>query len=110
MLAGTAMTIDRHSIVEVPIYKELNLTLVEQLAHLAEQVEIDDPIDWAMLEIEEHDAYMLMASNVLEMYLSEHKDHRDMVMLATTVKLVVENLVLNMRLIEATRNRDERDV
>lgn len=101
------MTIDRHSIVEVPIYKELNLTLVEQLAHLAGQVEVDDPIDWAMLEIEEHDAYMLMASNVLEMYLSEHKDHRDMVMLATTVKLVVENLVLNMRLIEATRNRDE---
>lgn len=87
------------------------MTLVEQLAHLAQQVEVDDPIDWGMLEIEEDDAYMLMASNVLEMYLSEHKDHREMVMLATTVKLVVENLVLNMRLIEAIRNgRDERNV
>ena len=83
------------------------MTLVEQLAHLASQVEIDDPIDWGMLEIVEHDAYMLMYSKVLEMYLSEHKDHRDMVMLATTVKLVVENLVLNLRLIEAIRNRDE---
>ena len=83
------------------------MTLVEQLAHLASQVEIDDPIDWGMLEIEEHDAYMLMSSKVLEMYLSEHKDHRDMVMLATTVKLVVENLVLNLRLMEAIRNRDE---
>ena len=87
------------------------MTLVEQLAHLAQQVEVDDPIDWGMLEIEEDDAYMLMASNVLEMYLSEHKHHREMVMLATTVKLVVENLVLNMRLIEAIRNgRDERNV
>jgi hypothetical protein len=83
------------------------LTLVEQLAHLAQQVETDDPIDWGMLEIDEKDAYLLMASNVLEMYLSEDKDHRDMVMLATTVKLVVENLVLNLKLMEAIRNRDE---
>jgi hypothetical protein len=83
------------------------LTLVEQLAHLASQVEIDDPIDWGMLEIGEHDAYMLMSSKVLEMYLSEHKDHREMVMLATTVKLVVENLVLNLKLMEAIRNSDE---
>ena len=83
------------------------MTLVEQLAHLAQQVETDDPIDWGMLEIDEKDAYLLMASNVLEMYLSEDKDHRDMVMLATTVKLVVENLVLNLRLMEAIRNRDE---
>ena len=80
------------------------MTLVSQLAHLASQVEVDDPIDWGMLEIKEHDAYMLMASNVLEMYLSEHKDHRDIVMLATTVKLVVENMVLNMRLLEAIGN------
>jgi len=83
------------------------MNLVEQLAKLAMQVEIDDPIDWGMLEIREEDAYMLMSSNVLDMYLSEDKDSRDMIMLATAVKLVVENYVLNLRLMEMSRNGTE---
>jgi len=83
------------------------MNLVEQLAKLAMQVEIDDPIDWGMLEIREEDAYMLMSSNVLDMYLSEEKDSRDMIMLATAVKLVVENYVLNLRLMEMSRNGTE---
>jgi len=83
------------------------MNLVEQLAKLAMQVEIDDPIDWGMLEIREEDAYMLMSSNVLDMYLSEDKDSRDMIMLATAVKLVVENYVLNLRLMGMSRNGTE---
>jgi len=52
-----------------------------------------------MLEIDEHDAYTLMATGVLENYLTTDSDDRDMVMLATVVKLTVENFVLNLKII-----------
>lgn len=80
------------------------MTLVDQLAKLAMSVEIDDPIDWGMLQLSEESVYRLMSSNVLEMYLSEDKDSREMIMLATTVKLVVENYVLNLKLMESIQN------
>ena len=80
------------------------MTLVEQLAKLAMAVEIDDPIDWGMIQLNEESVYRLMSSNVLEMYLSEDKDSREMIMLATTVKLVVENYVLNLKLMESIQN------
>lgn len=76
------------------------MTLVEQIAALAQEVESGDPIDWGMLAINEDDAYKLIAAGVLEMYLSGDKDQRDMILLATTVKLTVENFVLNLKLAE----------
>lgn len=76
------------------------MTLVERIAALAQEVESGDPIDWGMLAINEDDAYKLIAAGVLEMYLSGDKDQRDMVLLATTVKLTVENFVLNLKLAE----------
>lgn len=77
------------------------MNLVEQLVDLAEHIELSDPIDWGMLEINEHDAYGLMANGVLESYLSTDADSRDMMLLATTVKLTVENFVLNLKLQQA---------
>lgn len=74
------------------------MNLVEQLVLIAEEIETADPIDWGMLEIGEHDAYTLMATGVLENYLNTDSDDRDMVMLATVVKLTVENFVLNLKL------------
>lgn len=76
------------------------MTLVDQIAALAQEVESGDPIDWGMLAINEDDAYKLIAAGVLEMYLSGDKDQRDMILLATTVKLTVENFVLNLKLAE----------
>jgi len=75
------------------------VNLVEQLVLIAEEIETADPIDWGMLEIDEHDAYTLMATGVLENYLTTDSDDRDMVMLATVVKLTVENFVLNLKII-----------
>jgi len=77
------------------------VNLVEQLVLIAEEIETADPIDWGMLEIDEHDAYTLMATGVLENYLTTDSDDRDMVMLATVVKLTVENFVLNLKLANA---------
>lgn len=65
---------------------------INQLIEIAKEVEIGDPFDWADVQIDEDEAYRLMAMNVVEM------DIKPEIMLACIVKLCVENLVLNTRL------------
>ena len=65
---------------------------VDQLVEIAREVEVGDPFDWADVSIDEDTAYRLMAMNILEINMSKE------IMLATIVKLCVENLVLNTRL------------
>jgi hypothetical protein len=76
------------------------MTLTEQLATLAQEIEMSDPIDWGMLSINEEDAYKLIAASVLDNYLLTDKENRDILMLATVVKLVVENFVLNLKILK----------
>ena len=68
---------------------------VDLLVELATQVEMEDPIDWGMLAIGEHDAYKLMAAHVIEM------NNDDLTNKAIIVKLLVENFVLNLKLMES---------
>ena len=68
---------------------------VDLLVELATQVEMEDPIDWGMLAVSEHDAYELMAAHVLEM------NNNDLTNKAIIVKLLVENFVLNLKLMES---------
>jgi hypothetical protein len=70
---------------------------VETLVALAMELEIEDPIDWGMLAISEEDAYRLMATHVLEM------TNDDLTNKAIIVKLLVENFVLNLKLMEARK-------
>ena len=79
------------------------MTLVEHLVELAMDIESEDPIDFGMLQISERSAFELMANGVLDYYLSNGKDERDMILLATTIKLTVENLVLNLKLLNKER-------
>lgn len=67
---------------------------IEILVELAKEAEIGDPFDWADVAIDEEEAYRLMAMNVLEM------DMDPKIMMATIVKLCVENMVLNVRLMQ----------
>ena len=76
------------------------MTLVQQLVELAQEIESEDPIDWGMLSVSEHDAYGMIATSVLENYLNTDADSRDIMMLATVVKLTVENFVLNLKLLK----------
>ena len=71
---------------------------VKMLVDLAQEMEIKDNIDWGMLNIREVDAYELMANSVIDQFLSVNDQHKDTVMMATIVKLLVENFVLNLRL------------
>ena len=83
------------------------MTLVEQLVELAQEIESEDPIDWGMLSVSEHDAYGMIATSVLENYLNTDADSRDIMMLSTIVKLTVENFVLNLKLYVSSQNQSE---
>lgn len=79
------------------------MNLTEQLVALAKEIETNDPIDWGMLSINEDNAYTMIASSVLENYLQLQPEERDMMLLATTVKLTVENFVLNLKLLNGSK-------
>lgn len=70
------------------------MTDVELLADLAMEVESTDPIDWGMLAIDERSAFLLMASSVIE------RNDDDITNKAVIVKLLVENFVLNLKLMK----------
>jgi hypothetical protein len=69
---------------------------VDKLVELAKEVENEDPIDWGMLSIDEDTAYRIIASQVLEIYNTNDQ----LTMLASITKLIVENFVLNMKLMQ----------
>ena len=71
---------------------------IDQLADLAQEVELGDPIDWGMLSVDENTAYRIMASSVLEQFLGLKEEERMTVALGTITKLLVENFVLNLKL------------
>ena len=71
---------------------------VDQLVEIAEAIELGDPIDWGMLSVDEHDAYLFLATGILENYKASDPADRELMMLASVVKLTVENFVLNLQL------------
>lgn len=78
------------------------MTLLDQLIQLAKEIENVEPIDWGYVALDEDATYDLLGNSVLDMYLNMDKDDREMVMLATVVKLVVENFVLTTKLMTDT--------
>lgn len=71
---------------------------VKQLAELAMEAEISDPIDWGLLNVSEREAFEMMASQVLEQMFNVPENERAVVAMATMTKLLVENFVLNLQL------------
>lgn len=74
---------------------------ISYIIDLAKQVESQDNIDWGMLRIDEDQAYRLVTLNTLEALKDKYNDpsFRD-VIIATIIKLVVENFTLNLKLQE----------
>ena len=66
---------------------------VKLLVELAKEGALMDPIDWGELNITEDQAYIMMATHVLEMERNHLTDG------AIIVKLLVENFVLNLKLL-----------
>lgn len=71
---------------------------VNQLAELAQEADLKDPVDWGLLTVDEKTAYNLMAASVLEQFSGIKGDEQLVIAMATITKLLVENFVLNLRL------------
>lgn len=79
--------------------KEITKTeYVGILVDLAQEVDIKDSIDWGMLNVNEQQAFELMANSVVDQIHSLPEDQREIIMMASLTKLLVENFVLNARL------------
>lgn len=72
---------------------EITNEAVANLVMLAKEGDSIDPIDWGDLNITEDQAYIMMATHVLEMERNHLTDG------AIIVKLLVENFVLNLKLL-----------
>lgn len=70
----------------------------KELADVAMESEITDPIDWTGLNISERAAYEMMASHALQLYVTIGPSSRDAVLLSIITKMLVENFVLNLKL------------
>jgi len=78
---------------------------LSELVDLAQRVESEDPIEWGLLTISENDTYSMLGSSILEQYMEWLKDpDKDKIMLATILKLVVENFVLNYEKLTRMKN------
>lgn len=71
---------------------------IRKIAALAKQSDSTLKIDWSQLEITEDQAFVMMASNVIEQLESVPDEHLIMVCQATMTKLLVENFALNLKI------------
>jgi hypothetical protein len=71
---------------------------VDYIVSIAQEIESEDPIDWGMLAIDETAAYKLMSANVIDMFDKYDKSILNDMLVATVVKLVVENFTLQLKL------------
>ena len=69
---------------------------VAQLAELAKEAQLNDPIDWGELPLEEQATFELMASSVVEQFNELPNDQQLWIAMGTIVKLLVENFVLKL--------------
>lgn len=67
--------------------------LLKLIIELAQETDREDSIDWSELNITEREAFVMMASHVRDMDLDL------LTARAIIVKLLVENFVLNLRLL-----------
>ena len=73
------------------------LLSLDQLIEIARAVELEDPVDWTNIKLDQDMVYRLVASQVYEMQQS-WTDNREEIMMASMVKLVVENFILNLQI------------
>ncbi|MFO1346526.1 MAG: hypothetical protein U1E85_09535 [Rhodocyclaceae bacterium] len=76
----------------------------EALATLIREIEVEDPIDYGDLPYDEDDLRLLVCNHIRE--IAEQaaqlgEENRMTVLLAVAAKLVLENLVLNVKLMQA---------
>jgi hypothetical protein len=75
---------------------------VEDIVGLVEEIDSQDPIDWAMLSIDEHAATELIVNSVVDNWNNQWRHFpepdRVQILIATIAKLTLENFSLNVKL------------
>lgn len=71
---------------------------LDQIIELAKEIEAGDPIDWSGLPLHRDAVYKMLGLSVLEHAANEQDPKlREAILMASLVKLTVENFVLEMR-------------
>jgi|TARA_R110001592_G_scaffold252602_6_gene515403 hypothetical protein len=80
-------------------HNKLNKTeAVERLISLAKELDINENFDWTLLNVTEESTYEMVANNVLTQMYETPETYRDTVMMASMVKMLVENIVLKTKI------------
>lgn len=77
--------------------------LLALVIELAKEVDKQDPADFGYLLIDEETAFTIAATSVIETYSNATTESQHLIAMASMTKLVVENMVLNMKLSELLR-------
>lgn len=73
--------------------------IVDAAVELAMEMELSDPTDFAMLPIGEEKTYRFIANSIIDKVIDiENPVERELMLLSACIHLVVENFVLNQRL------------
>lgn len=70
---------------------------LEEIIELAKDIEAEDPIDWSALPLEKDSVYQLLGSQAYDLYNQQDNEDNQAILLATVIKLVVENFILNLQ-------------
>jgi hypothetical protein len=74
---------------------------LEQLIDIAAAVEEGDPIDWGKLEKGQQETFKMIGTSVLEMFDKEvYSDADRLMVMATITKLIVENMILHLKVMD----------
>ena len=75
---------------------------VKDIVDLVEEIDSEDPIDWAMLNLDEHAATELIVNSVVDSWNMTWRQFpepdRTQILIATIAKLTLENFSLNVKL------------
>lgn len=73
---------------------------LDDIVLLAKDVELGDSIDWSGLNVDRDTVYQIIGSQIVDLYESwQSIEDNELILLATVTKLVVENYVLNLKVL-----------
>ena len=77
---------------------------LEELCDIAFAVEDGDPIDWGVFKQGKEEAMKLIGTSILDQFDKETiTDEDKLIMMSTICKLVVENMILHTKVMQAVQ-------
>lgn len=76
-------------------------SLVDAVVELAQEMDLTDPVDFGMLQVGEESTHRMIATSIIDNAFKDNPtdDELRLMLLATVTHLVVENFVLNQKIL-----------